>query len=245
VEDSHDDIELWDAASERFEAMVADGSDWRQSFVIRPAVLELLADVCGEDVLDAGCGPGFLTAELARRGARVTGFDGSPKMIELAQRRMVAESVRATILQADLCLELALPSETFDAIVCSMVLMDIPEIRTALAEFRRLLRSTGRLVLSITHPAFFPQLWEKDAEGRPLWKKPVEDYLTVRSEIINMCGGPTRHHHRPLSYYVRELSSARFVVDAFVEPVPTFARTPEKEYAWRVPDFAVMRALPR
>ena len=158
---------------------------------------------------------------------------------------MAAESVRATVLQADLCRELPFSSDAFDAIVCNMVLMDMAEISSALAEFHRTLRRNGRLVLSITHPAFFPQCWEKDVMGRLLWKKPVEDYLTARSEIINMCGGPTRHHHRPLSYYVAELCSAGFVLDAFAEPVPTFDRTSENEYAWRVPDFVVMRALPR
>jgi ubiquinone/menaquinone biosynthesis C-methylase UbiE len=245
VEDSHNDTKLWDDASEGFEAMVADGSDWRQPSVILPAVMALLGDVCGQDVLDAGCGPGFLTTELARRRARVTAFDASPKMVALTRRRIGADSVHATVREADLCRKLPFSGDAFDAVVCSMVLMDVPEIGTALGEFRRVLRPSGRLVVSITHPAFFPQLWQKDADGKPLRKEPVEDYLTVRSETINMCGGPTRHYHRPLSYYTRELRSAGFVVDEFVEPVPTFPRTPEREYAWRVPDFAVMRALPR
>ena len=44
----------------------------------RPAVLDLLGDVTGLRVLDAGCGPGYYAEELVRRGARVTAFDGSP-----------------------------------------------------------------------------------------------------------------------------------------------------------------------
>jgi len=239
------DLELWDAAAERFEEIIADGKDWRQSYVIWPTVLNCLGSVAEQDVLDAGCGPGFLAVLLARGGGRVTAFDGSEKMLALARERVSVESLQVTVAKADLCRELPFPNEAFDAVVCNMVLMDIPEVHTALGEFRRVLRRAGRLVLSITHPAFFPQLWEKDATGRPLRKEPVEDYLTPRSEIINMCGGPTRHHHRPLSYYIAALNSAGFVVDALVEPVPTFPRTPENEYAWRIPDFVVMRAVPR
>src|SRR5438132_11166943 len=39
------------------------------------------------DVLDAGCGTGFLTFELAARGHRVTGVDFSPCMIAAARRK--------------------------------------------------------------------------------------------------------------------------------------------------------------
>jgi predicted TPR repeat methyltransferase len=47
----------------------------------RPACLSLLGDVAGKRVLDAACGPGLYAAELVRRGAHVTGFDQSPRMV--------------------------------------------------------------------------------------------------------------------------------------------------------------------
>lgn len=45
----------------------------------RPACLALLGDVTGKRVLDAACGPGLYAAELIGRGARVVGFDHSPR----------------------------------------------------------------------------------------------------------------------------------------------------------------------
>ena len=51
----------------------------------RPAVLATLGPVAGLDVLDAACGPGLYTRELLARGARVTGFDASSAMVELAR----------------------------------------------------------------------------------------------------------------------------------------------------------------
>ncbi|MCG5216701.1 class I SAM-dependent methyltransferase [Streptosporangium sp. KLBMP 9127] len=47
-------------------------------------LVELLDPRPGERVLDLGCGTGVLTAEVAARGARVLGIDGSPGMIEKA-----------------------------------------------------------------------------------------------------------------------------------------------------------------
>jgi SAM-dependent methyltransferase len=51
----------------------------------RPACLSLLGDVAGRVVLDAACGPGLYAAELNSRGARVIGFDQSPRMVELCR----------------------------------------------------------------------------------------------------------------------------------------------------------------
>jgi ubiquinone/menaquinone biosynthesis C-methylase UbiE len=190
-----DDVDMWNAAAPGFEAGVTDGSDWRQQHVIHPAVLSLLGQVEDQHILDAGCGPGWLSVKLAERGARVIGLDAAEQMVLRARERAADAPQNIQFVQADLCSPLPLEDSSFDGVVCNMVLMDIRKIHTAVAEFRRVLRLSGRLVLSITHPAFFPQLWEKDGDGRPLRKEPVEDYLNVRSEIINMCGGPTRHYH--------------------------------------------------
>lgn len=51
----------------------------------RPAVLDLLGDVAGRRILDAGWGTGPLVADLKGRGASVAGFDASPAMIRIAR----------------------------------------------------------------------------------------------------------------------------------------------------------------
>lgn len=48
----------------------------------------LPADLAGVRVLDAGCGAGQMTAELAARGADVTAIDISPRLIEIAAARL-------------------------------------------------------------------------------------------------------------------------------------------------------------
>jgi predicted TPR repeat methyltransferase len=56
-------------------------------YYARPAMLALAGDVAGRRILDAGCGSGPLFGALRDRGAIVTGFDSSTKMVELARRR--------------------------------------------------------------------------------------------------------------------------------------------------------------
>lgn len=45
-------------------------------------------DLTGRRILDAGCGPGMLTTELAARGADVVGVDISPQLIDIARNRL-------------------------------------------------------------------------------------------------------------------------------------------------------------
>jgi SAM-dependent methyltransferase len=52
-----------------------------------PRLLALLGDVAGKTVLDLGCGEGGYARELARRGAAVTGVDGSARLIQVARER--------------------------------------------------------------------------------------------------------------------------------------------------------------
>src|SRR5206468_3373673 len=50
-------------------------------------VVELLAPVAGERILDLGCGDGALTEALVARGCTVVGIDASPAQVEAARRR--------------------------------------------------------------------------------------------------------------------------------------------------------------
>jgi arsenite methyltransferase len=102
----------------------------------------------GERVLDVGCGPGLLCAEMAGAvgaGGRVLGVDNSESMLRIAMRNCAAlPGVSITIGDAT-----ALPADDggFDAVVCAQVLEYVPDVAAALAEFRRVLRTGGRLVL--------------------------------------------------------------------------------------------------
>ena len=73
-----------DAPVSKIRETVRQGRDQMRALMLS----RLPGDLTGRRILDAGCGPGVMTAELAARGAEVVGVDISPQLIEIAERRL-------------------------------------------------------------------------------------------------------------------------------------------------------------
>jgi SAM-dependent methyltransferase len=110
---------------------------------------ELISRVAGTvalDVLDVGCGTGFLSLLLAELGHRVVGIDLAASMLARARAKAAARGLAVDFRYAD--------GETpdfsagsFDLIIERHVLWTLPHPATALDNWRQLLRRDGRLVL--------------------------------------------------------------------------------------------------
>lgn len=81
-----------DAPVSRVRQTVRAGRDQMRALMLS----QLPDDLSGARVLDAGCGTGAASAELAARGARVTAIDISPKLVDIARDRM-PDDLRARI----------------------------------------------------------------------------------------------------------------------------------------------------
>lgn len=101
------------------------------AFYARPAMVDLAGDVDGRRILDAGCGAGPLTALLRDRGARMTGLDGSPAMVDLARKRL-GDDVPLHV--HDLAQPLPFADDSFDDVVSSLVLHYLEDWDAPLAE---------------------------------------------------------------------------------------------------------------
>lgn len=98
------------------------------------------------DALDAGCGTGFLSFELAARGHRVTGVDFAPAMIAEA-RRKATEGGRAVRFEEADAEQLPFSAASFDLVISRHVLWTLPHPEAAIDEWKRVLRAGGRLVV--------------------------------------------------------------------------------------------------
>ncbi len=113
-------------------------------------LLELLGDVSGRRVLDAGCGDGYLARALAERGARVTDVDLGPRLIELARGRDPDRAIEYRV--ADLSQPLPGEAGTFDAAASFLSLNDVDDYRGFVATIAGLLKPGGRLVVAFNSP---------------------------------------------------------------------------------------------
>jgi ubiquinone/menaquinone biosynthesis C-methylase UbiE len=103
----------------------------------------------GSPVLEIGPGAGFMTVELARRGFTVQAADSTPRMIEIASRRVAEAGVdrRVRLLVAD-AHRLAFADDAFTLVVALGVVPWLRSAPLAVAEMSRVLRPGGHLVLN-------------------------------------------------------------------------------------------------
>ena len=202
---------------------------------------ELLHISAGETVLDIGCGNGALARRLAQLGAQVTAVDYSEELVELARKRGHDKGPAIDYRVVDATDEDALvklSASGFDAIVCCMMLMDIPVIGPLYRAVGRLLQrrltemthSSPRFVVCTMHPSFNSNNPVYGAEKADVnGKQEVIHYLKISSYLwlppckgIGAPGEPTPHtyYHRPLQELLQEAFLANLVVDGLLEPAP-------------------------
>ena len=101
----------------------------------------------GERCLEVGAGLGVFSRMLCEHGLRYAGIEIDSEACEQAQRRVGS---RDLIRQAD-AHQLPFPDASFDVAVCLEVLEHLRDYRQALAEIRRVLRPSGKLIASIPY----------------------------------------------------------------------------------------------
>jgi demethylmenaquinone methyltransferase/2-methoxy-6-polyprenyl-1,4-benzoquinol methylase len=109
----------------------------------------------GSRALDVATGTGDLAIELARRGARVTGIDFAPRMLEVARRKAPGVELE----QGD-ALDLRFDDGVFDAVTVGFGARNFADLDRGLREMARVTRPGGRVVvLEITTPQRPPLSW--------------------------------------------------------------------------------------
>lgn len=253
--------DIWDAKAAFWDERMGEGNAF-QLELIGPAVERLLAVRPGERILDVGCGNGVTSRRLARLGARVVAIDASARFLELARSRSrdLADRIEYRLVNAtDEEQLLALGEGHFDALVCNMVLMDMPVIEPLVRAGRQLLAPGGRFVFAVQHPAFnsnavrFCAETESRGDGIEVTRHAVKmsDYLVVPpGKGAGMPGEPEPHwyFHRPLHKLFGAFFEAGFVLDGLEEPALEPRDTNPHELSWSnlpgIPPVLVARCVP-
>jgi len=235
----------WDENAVAWAAEVRLGRDLAREFLNNPAFLAFVGDLNDQDVLDAGCGEGYNTRILARRGARMTGVDLSERMIALAREEERRQPLGIRYLHTSYADLGELADASFDAVVSFMALMDGPHFDRAMAESFRILRPGGRLAFSITHPCFITKgsRWLRDAEGRKVqWV--VGDYFNAAGWVDRwrFTDAPPEapefavpRFDRTLAEYLNTVLAAGLVLEQIAEPRPSeeYCAAHPSQRGWR------------
>jgi len=223
--------ELWNRKAAFWDNLHGDRGNQFHRRLVEPTVLQLLQLRPGEAVLDIGCGNGALARRLAAQGARVTAFDFSEELIRLAKRRHPGDAAGIEYRVIDATDEeamLQLGAGRFDAITCTMTLMDLPTIQPLFRASARLLRAGARFVFATQHPAFNSNnpIFVQEKEDRD---GVVSEHLAVKLRAyldlppVKGAGAPAEpaphyYYHRPLCELLGAAFAAGFVLDGLLEP---------------------------
>ena len=149
-------------------------------------------DQASGDTLEIAVGTG-LNLPLYKSDVTLTGIDISAEMLAIARRR-AAEIAAEVDLQEGDAHALPFSDSSFDTVICTYSLCNIPDPKIALAEMKRVLRDDGKLVL-VDHirASSKPIYWLQKAleslsmrfEGESLTRRPVEHVAALGFTIID------------------------------------------------------------
>jgi len=233
--------DYWQRNANAWTKMARQGFDICRNHLNSPAFMSMLPQVEGLEGLDVGCGEGYNTRLVADRGARMIGIDICEKFIGFARE---SEAARQSKIEYQVASAGDLPfsNSSFDFVIATMSMMDMPDIARAVGEVFRVLKPGGFFQFSICHPCFQTPMfeWIRDERGDPAalvcgdyfhdeLEKVLEWTFTsapeeMKSELGNFTI-PT--YYKTLSGWLNLLIDKGFVLERFVEPCPD-AETVEK-----------------
>lgn len=132
-----------------FNAIPADAYDrfmGRYSIQLSRQLADFAAVEAGQRVIDVGCGPGALTAELVERvsAPNVTAIDPSPTFVDAARARHPGVDVRQCAAES-----LPFADSTFDAILAQLVVHFMSDPAAGVSEMARVTRDGGMVAASV------------------------------------------------------------------------------------------------
>jgi ubiquinone/menaquinone biosynthesis C-methylase UbiE len=205
----NDSVKWRDVWAERAAASVSDyeldrGTSPREQEIEDLSKRELLAFIDPQPadvILDVGCGTGINVFRLHSTVKRVIGMDCASGALDRCRRRIETDRIENVELIHGDATHLPSPESTVDKVICLSVFqyLDDAEVRTALKEFARVLRSGGRLILHVKNKSSL-----------------YLSTLCAAKKLKQLLGRQTKSEYfRSYRWYITELRDAGFEVVAY------------------------------
>ena len=232
---------LWDQNSSWWSEHYATRYDADYEDVILPFVKDALGDslIGFRKIIDIGGGEGRLSRYLIEQnGSEVVSTDFS--LFQLIASK--GQEPSPNHVQAEVA-RLPFVDGVFDAAVTCLVLEHVLEFLEAVEEISRVIRSDGRFVLVLNHPAMqTPEsglIFDHVAEPPTRYWR-ISDYLLESSHFEEVDKGIfLPFEHRPISKYINTLIESGFTIERLYEP------TLSERHIGETPELASIRFIPR
>ena len=187
--------------------------------VILPNLMRLIDPKPGQKILEIGCGEGFFSEELARKGSAVTACDISPELIALAQKKGKAKYLVTPAQNLSM-----FANGSIEVVLAVLTLQNMERLDVVMKEVSRVLAPHGRFIFVLNHPMIrIPQAssWDYDEEKKVQYRR-LDAYLSERRTAIDMHPGKgkkslTYSFHRSLQEYMKLLRGGGFAITRLEE----------------------------
>lgn len=210
------EITNYDSIAEAFLAHSGRIDSWNNIYD-RPNIIKRLPELKGKDILDLGCSTGFYTEYVLGKDAKsVTAVDASKKLVGRLAGRI--KDKRLTTHCADIGQPMPfLKSDSYDVIICSLVIDYVKDWAPMFEEFYRVVKKGGRVVISTGHP--FAQYLYMKRKGEEISYFAFQMY---EDSWGHSKGHPftTHYYIRPLNDVLRPIIESNFKIVSIDEPLP-------------------------
>ncbi|KAF2074623.1 hypothetical protein CYY_004062 [Polysphondylium violaceum] len=179
--------------------------------------------VKGMDILEIGCGMGFVANYLAEEGAAsVTGYDISESMIELAAKGNAHnKNVKVGVQDME---TIELPEQQYDLVISLYAVHYVLNYKRLIEIVSKSLKPGGKFVLFVEHPVFTSSIeqpiWIERPSGNKAWT--VSNYFTEGKRFTKWCSFENvQKVHRTVSTYIQTVLEQGLTLTHLEEFCPT------------------------
>ncbi|MCB1713672.1 MAG: class I SAM-dependent methyltransferase [Candidatus Competibacteraceae bacterium] len=148
ISNEHRLLQSWQQNAEPWTRVVQNDLLESRRLVTNQAILDAVLSRKPRNVLDLGCGEGWLTRALTEQGLEVLGVDAIPELIEHARQQ---DGGTFKVMSFDAIVAGAIPAQ-FDSIVCNFSLLGEASVTALFKTLPTLLQPGGHLLVQTLHP---------------------------------------------------------------------------------------------
>ena len=177
-----------------------------------PPLLDAAAVSLGVSILDVGCGPGYVSAAAAERGAKPIGLDFSREMIAIAQKMFPQIEFKEGDAQ-----DLSFADASFDRVLANFALLHLVDPKRGCAEAFRVLKPVGKFGFTV---------WAPPSESP--YAKIIDDAVQAHADVdVDLPEGPPHYLFAGREEFRQALERAGFEGDSMIFKLHTIE--------WNVP----------